>query len=83
MFYLYIFQASSTPALLSSAAQLAPLEKDLSLELPTISNDYRPMPLNPVVMDCVFKTSNSSQPPIKRFMTDEELGASMSSKTMR
>lgn len=70
------------PTLLTSANHLAPLDAEIGLELPTISNNYRPMPLNPIVMDCVFK----NVPPVvaaKMFMTDEELGASMSSKTMR
>lgn len=70
---------SNTPSLLTSAAKLAPLEPELSLEFPTISNNYKPMPLNAIVMDCVFKNNQ----PAKRFMTDEELGASMSSKNMR
>lgn len=72
---------SSTPSLLAPSVKLKPLEAELSLDfVPTISNNYKPMPLNPIVMDCVFFNNK----PQKKFMTDEEaLGASISSKTMR
>lgn len=74
---------SSTPALLSlSKAKLPPLE-DLSVDLPppTISNNYKPMPLNPVVMSCVY---GSSGPRGTRQLTDEEaLSAGISTKTHR
>lgn len=69
--------------LLAPKAQLPPLE-DISSDLPppTIPNDYKPSPINPMVMDCVFRSQNSSK--AMRYMTDEEaLGASMSSKTVR
>lgn len=73
-----------TPALLAltSAASLKPLDPNIALELPTvsISNNYKPMPLNQTVMDCVFR---SNQPP-KTTRTDAEtLQHSISSKTMR
>lgn len=70
------------PPLLTSKAQLPPLE-DLTPDLPppTITNNYKPMPLNPIVMDCVFRGQGNKP---QRMMTDEEaFGASISSKTMR
>lgn len=60
---------------------LAPLDQQIVVE---ISNDYRPAPLNPIVMDCVYKSSG--QPAalyVPKTMTDAELGASMSSKSQR
>lgn len=78
-------KSSGAPlSLLSPKAKLPPLE-DLSSELPPplIPNDYKPSPLNALVMDLVFKPPNNSSKPL-RFMTDEEaLGASMSSRTAR
>lgn len=74
------------PSLLSPKAELPPLE-DLSVDLPApaITNNYKPLPLNPLVMDCVFKSQSSSssastsRPP--RLMTIEEaLGARISTK---
>ncbi|KAG4068343.1 hypothetical protein HA402_007863 [Bradysia odoriphaga] len=70
------------PKLLSSSVALPPLEPVLAVEFPIISNNYKPMPLNPTVMDCVFNNYNQQQP--KKFMTDEEaFGSGISSKTMR
>lgn len=79
--------ATLPPPLLSPKAELPPLE-DISVDLPApvITNNYRPMPLNPLVMDCVFKQQNpsgNSSKPI-RMMTDEEaLSSSISSKKER
>ncbi|XP_055376428.1 transcription elongation factor B polypeptide 3 [Condylostylus longicornis] len=70
---------SATPLLLSSSANLKPLDPSIALELPTISNNYKPMPLNPTVMDCVFPQSKP-----QRLFTDEEaLAHGISSKTIR
>lgn len=72
-----------TPSLLSSKVKLPPLE-DITSELPppSIPNDYKPSPMNPMFMDCVFRSHNNVKP--MRQMTEEEaLGASMSSKTVR
>lgn len=76
---------SSTPVMLTVKAKLAPLE-DLSKDLPPppeniIPNDYKPMPVNPMVMDFVFKQSAKPQP----FMMNEAaaLCASTTSKNMR
>ncbi|XP_037050663.1 transcription elongation factor B polypeptide 3 [Bradysia coprophila] len=70
------------PKLLSSYVALPPLEPVLAVEFPIISNNYKPMPLNPTVMDCVFNNYNQQQP--KKIMTDEEaFGSGISSKSMR
>lgn len=69
-------ELSSTPALLGPRAKLAPLE-DLTVELPTISNNYKPLPINPLIMDCLFP-QETKQPP--RLMTDEEMFQSIASK---
>lgn len=70
------------PKLLSSSVKLPPLEPVIAVDFPIISNNYKPMPLNPVVMDCVFNNYNQQQP--KKLMTDEEaFGSGISSKTMR
>lgn len=41
------------------------------------------MPLNPIIMDCVFKASPAPASSVPKAMTDAELGASMSSKNQR
>lgn len=77
------------PPLLSPKIELPPLD-DISVDLPTptITNNYKPMPMNPLVMDCVFKQQASSNgastsKPI-RLMTDEEvMGSTFSSKSTR
>lgn len=77
--------ATYPPPLLSPKADLPPLE-DISVDLPapTITNNYKPMPLNPLVMDCVFKQEGSSSSRPTRLMTSEEaLGASITSKKER
>lgn len=77
---------TAKPSLLSPKAKLPPLE-DITVELPppTITNNYKPSPMNSLIMDCVFRPqpmATASKP--LRPMTDEEaLGASMSSRTMR
>jgi hypothetical protein len=80
-------QLTSTPQLLSGKIKLeqAP-DPDIMSALPmmpSISPNYRPMPLNPLVMDCVYN-NNGSNKPMKRQMTDDEaLGASTSSRNHR
>lgn len=70
------------PKLLSSSVALPPLEPVIAVDFPIISNNYKPMPLNPTVMDCVFNNYNQQQP--KKIMTDEEaFGSGISSKSMR
>lgn len=75
---------SKTPPLLTAKAKLEPLDPKLSLELPTISNNYKPLPLNPAVMDCVFSNNVAKPPPPKRVMSDAEaLQSGIQSKTIR
>ncbi|XP_075147829.1 transcription elongation factor elongin A [Haematobia irritans] len=74
---------TSKPDLLSSTAKLEPLDPSIALELPTISTNYRPMPLNQTVMDCVFNTSSSSSKPARTLTDAEALHHGISSKTMR
>ncbi|XP_030370326.1 transcription elongation factor B polypeptide 3 [Scaptodrosophila lebanonensis] len=73
------------PDLLASTAKLEPLDPSIALELPTISNNYKPMPLNQTVMDVVFNSgSNNSHKPVQRnFDESEALAHGISSKTMR
>lgn len=73
-------QSIEPPSLLSTAVKLAPLDPAIAV---AISNDYRPMPLNPIIMDCVFKASPAPSVNMPKTMTDAELGASMSSKNQR
>jgi hypothetical protein len=77
------FQLTTTPQLLTSKPKIESVpDADIVSALPmsTISPNYRPLPLNPVVMDCVF----SNNKPLKRQMTDDEaLGASTSSRNHR
>lgn len=72
------------PKLLSSSVKLPPLEPVIAVDFPVvISNNYKPMPLNPTVMECVFNNYNQQQQP-KKVMTDEEaFGSGISSKSMR
>lgn len=65
----YMSQASSTPALLQHKPQKLPPLEDLSHELlaptaaeTTISNDYRPMPVNAMVMDYLYKPAAIALP---------------------
>ncbi|XP_050087299.1 transcription elongation factor B polypeptide 3 isoform X2 [Anopheles aquasalis] len=73
--------------LLSSKAKLQPLPEAAEIveALPMISPNYRPMPLNQTVMDCVFLGgSQGGGRGQRRPLTEEEaLGQSMQSKNMR
>lgn len=72
--------ASSTPSLLAQRPNPLPVAEIVE-SLPMISPNYRPMPLNQTVMECVF--SNNGRPQ-KRALTEEEaLGQSMQSKNIR
>ncbi|KXJ75452.1 hypothetical protein RP20_CCG011710 [Aedes albopictus] len=72
--------ASSTPSLLAQRPSPLPVAEIVE-SLPMISPNYRPMPLNQTVMECVF--SNNGRPQ-KRALTEEEaLGQSMQSKNIR
>lgn len=72
------------PELLASSAKLEPLDPNIALELPTISNNYKPMPLNQTVMDVVFNQGlSSSVHRTPRINESEALAAGISSKTMR
>lgn len=60
---------------------LPDITSDITSEIVSITKNYRPMPANPLVMECVMPTNGR---PIKRHMTDEEaFGASISSKNLR
>nr|XP_014086705.1 transcription elongation factor B polypeptide 3 [Bactrocera oleae] len=74
------------PDLLSASAKLAPLDPSIALELPTISANYKPLPHNKTVMDCIYRNSGAvlSTPKPVRTLTDAEvLSHGISSKTMR
>ncbi|XP_059610167.1 transcription elongation factor B polypeptide 3 [Phlebotomus argentipes] len=82
------------PEMLKSPEKLAPLDPEIikgdnielpQITMPQISNNYRPMPLNPAVMECVFPSSSKQKAPAATFhMTDEEaMGTSMQSKNQR
>ncbi|BFF93044.1 transcription elongation factor B polypeptide 3 [Drosophila madeirensis] len=73
------------PELLASTAKLEPLDPSIALELPTISNNYKPLPLNQTVMDVVFNHGGGSHKPsaARYFNESEALAAGISSKTMR
>ncbi|CAD6995305.1 unnamed protein product [Ceratitis capitata] len=62
------------PELLSASAKLAPLDPSIALELPTISANYRPLPQNKTVMDCIYRNSGAVLPTPKpvRILTDDE-----------
>lgn len=54
---------SNTPALLTTKAKLPPLD-DVLKDLPppvecVIRNDYKPLPVNALVMDCLYRPNNS------------------------
>lgn len=80
--YILFFQK---PDLLAPTAKLEPLDPSIALELPTISTNYKPMPLNQTVMDCVFNfSSSSSNAKPGRILTESEaITHGISSKTMR
>lgn len=76
------------PPLLSPKAELPPLE-DISVDLPVpaITNNYKPLPLNPLVMECIFKpqssgscASASTLKPVRLMTVEEALGGRMSTK---
>lgn len=76
--------SSAPPSLLTSKVKLPPLD-DISKDLPppaeyVIPNDYKPMPVNALVMDCVFR-----QPKQPAYMLNEAdaLCASTTSKNQR
>ncbi|KAM7362626.1 transcription elongation factor elongin A [Cochliomyia hominivorax] len=73
------------PDLLAPTAKLEPLDPSIALELPTISTNYKPMPLNQTVMDCVFNnsSSSSSSKPVRTLTDAEAITHGISSKTMR
>ncbi|XP_068154301.1 transcription elongation factor B polypeptide 3 [Drosophila tropicalis] len=76
------------PELLAPTAKLEPLDPSIALELPTISNNYKPMPLNQTVMAVVFNQGGgvpaSSHKSGGRFFNESEaLAQGISSKTMR
>ncbi|XP_023292366.2 transcription elongation factor B polypeptide 3 [Lucilia cuprina] len=71
------------PDLLAPSAKLEPLDPSIALELPTISTNYKPMPLNQTVMDCVFNNSAASSRPVRTLTDAEAITHGISSKTMR
>lgn len=78
-------KATLKPDLLAPTAKLEPLDPSIALELPSISTNYKPMPLNQTVMDCVFNFSSSaSNSKPGRILTESEaITHGISSKTMR
>ncbi|XP_064550328.1 transcription elongation factor B polypeptide 3 isoform X1 [Drosophila montana] len=77
--------STKKPELLAPTAKLEPLDPSIALELPTISNNYKPMPLNQTVMDVVFNhgLGNNAPKAHRNFNESEALAAGISSKTMR
>ncbi|XP_058117763.1 transcription elongation factor B polypeptide 3 [Anopheles ziemanni] len=79
----------SASELLSQKIKLEPLPEasEIVEALPMISPNYRPMPLNQTVMDCVFmggRGSGGGAGGQRRPLTEEEaLGQSMQSKNLR
>ncbi|XP_011211692.2 transcription elongation factor B polypeptide 3 [Bactrocera dorsalis] len=74
------------PDLLSASAKLAPLDPSIALELPTISANYKPLPHNKTVMDCIYRNSGAVLPtpkPVRTLTDAEALSHGISSKTMR
>ncbi|XP_065084597.1 transcription elongation factor B polypeptide 3 [Ochlerotatus camptorhynchus] len=73
---------SSTPSLLVQKPKLGPLQiAEIVESLPMISPNYKPMPLNQTVMECVF--SNNGKPQKRPMSEEEALGLSMQSKNLR
>lgn len=77
--------SEKTPKLLTTKAMLPPLE-DLMKDLPPppeyiIPNDYKPMPVNPMVMDCVFRQPQKQ--PAYMLNEADALCASTTSKNQR
>ncbi|XP_020817263.1 transcription elongation factor B polypeptide 3 [Drosophila serrata] len=75
--------STKKPELLASSAKLEPLDPSIALELPTISNNYKPLPLNQTVMDVVFNQGGTQRSQTSRFNESEALAQGISSKTMR
>ncbi|KAH8354330.1 hypothetical protein KR084_008139 [Drosophila pseudotakahashii] len=76
--------STKKPELLASTAKLEPLDPNIALELPTISNNYKPLPLNQTVMDVVFNQGGSQKAQASRYFNESEaLAQGISSKTMR
>lgn len=74
------------PDLLSASAKLTPLDPSIVLELPTISTNYKPLPHNKTVMDCIYRNSGavlSTPKPVRTLSDAEALSHGISSKTMR
>uniref|UniRef100_A0A1B0GP13 Uncharacterized protein n=1 Tax=Phlebotomus papatasi TaxID=29031 RepID=A0A1B0GP13_PHLPP len=88
------------PDMLKSPEKLVPLDPEIiksetleipQITMPQITNNYRPMPLNPAVMECVFPSASGSGCSKQKsstatfhMMTDEEaMGTSMQSKNLR
>lgn len=77
--------STATPSLLLKKPKLPPLE-DLAKDLPPpveciIPNDYRPSPVNPMIMDCIFKGTKSQ--PLAMLNETDSLCASTTSKNQR
>lgn len=71
------------PELLTKRPKLEPLPEivaDIPAPTFTISNNYKPMPLNQTVMDCVF---NQSSKPMRQMTEEEQLIHSISSNKSR
>ncbi|KAH8292014.1 hypothetical protein KR054_003481 [Drosophila jambulina] len=75
--------STKKPELLAPSAKLEPLDPSIALELPTISNNYKPLPLNQTVMDVVFNQGGTQRSQASRFNESEALAQGISSKTMR
>ncbi|XP_067618237.1 transcription elongation factor B polypeptide 3 [Eurosta solidaginis] len=75
------------PELLSSSTKLDPLDPSIALELPTISPNYKPLPTNKIVMECIYRNSgivnSAPKPPVRTFTDAEAISHGISSKTMR
>ncbi|XP_016989175.1 transcription elongation factor B polypeptide 3 [Drosophila rhopaloa] len=76
--------STKKPELLAPTAKLEPLDPNIALELPTISNNYKPLPLNQTVMDVVFNQGGTQRAQAARYFNESEaLAQGISSKTMR
>uniref|UniRef100_A0A182MEQ9 TFIIS N-terminal domain-containing protein n=1 Tax=Anopheles culicifacies TaxID=139723 RepID=A0A182MEQ9_9DIPT len=71
--------------LLSQNVKLEPLPEasEIVESLPMISPNYRPMPLNQTVMECVFMGGQSGRGKGRPLTEEEALGQSMQSKNLR
>uniref|UniRef100_A0A182SB71 TFIIS N-terminal domain-containing protein n=1 Tax=Anopheles maculatus TaxID=74869 RepID=A0A182SB71_9DIPT len=75
----------SASDLLSQNVKLEPLPEasEIVESLPMISPNYRPMPLNQTVMECVFMGGQSGRGKGRPLTEEEALGQSMQSKNIR